>query len=164
MSAYIEIPMPILDQECLIQALERMGFEKSKIEIHETPTQLQGYMGDLRNTTANIVIQKRFVGQASNDLGFRKTASGYRFIVSDYDKRRYNSTWQQRLMNHYAPLYESKLERIAEEERKRIEEEKRVAREERRNIIVENAKRRGYIVSEERQGNTIQLVLVRREY
>ncbi len=165
MSAYMEVAMPILDEECLIQALEEMGFTKEMIEIHKEAVKLEGYEGSLRNNTANIVIRRKFVGSASNDLGFKKTASGYKFVVSDYDSRGYNKTWQNKLMEHYSSLYSEKLRKIKEEEeRKRIEEENRLAREERRNQIIESAKKRGYTVSEKRVGKTIQLVLQKREY
>jgi len=164
MSAYIEIPMPILDQECLIESLKKLGFDKGCLEIHGSAVQLEGYRAAGRDTTAHIVIRKRHISQASSDIGFRKTPSGYRLVVYDADRRRFNVTWQKDLVEAYTSFYQAKLERIAEEERKRIEEQKRIAREERRNVIVENAKNRGYIISEERQGNTIKLVLVRREY
>jgi len=164
MSAYIKINMPITDTECLLKALSELGFDEEIIEVHENPVKLVGYEGSLRNETANIVVRKKHVGTASNDIGFKKTNLGYKFIVSDYDRRKYGSNWQRSLSSKYEKHYESKMLRIKEEERKRIAEEKRRLREEQRDTIVEKAKKKGYAVTEKHEGNTIRLALVKRKY
>ncbi len=44
-------------------------------------------MGDLRTQSANIIIRKKNVGSASNDIGFLKKADGtYELIISQYDR------------------------------------------------------------------------------
>ena len=48
---------------------------------------LYGYQGDRRKETANIVIRRKFVGSASNDLGFQKTDAGYVAVISEFDRR-----------------------------------------------------------------------------
>ena len=164
MSAYIEIPMAITDRECLLKALEDMGFGYEKLEVHNTARKLEGYMGTRRMNTAEIVISRKYVGGSSNDLGFKKTNKGYIFIVSKYDKRRFGSEWLSDLTGKYKVHYHHKLEKLAEDERKRIEEEKRLAREERKKSVIQKAKQMGYMVKEEMVGKQIQLVLVRREY
>jgi len=163
-SAYIEVPMAITDRECLVKALEDIGFGYEKLEVHNTARKLEGYMGTRRMNTAEIVVPKKYVGGSSNDLGFKKTNKGYIFIVSNYDKKKYNSSWLSNLTRKYKVHYDRKLEKLAEEERKRIEEEKRLAREERKKSVVEKAKKMGYMVKEEMMGKQIQLILVRREY
>ena len=50
-------------------------------------TNLYGYTGDRRAQVANIIIRKKHVGAASNDIGFIKTADGkYELIISEYDR------------------------------------------------------------------------------
>lgn len=164
MSAYITIKMPIIDTECLVEALKKMGFDEKCIEVHNEPVKLVGYEGSLRNQTANIVIRKKYVGAASNDIGFKKTNLGYKFIVSEFDRGKYDSNWQKLLLSEYENKFNSKLLRIEEEERKKIEEEKRNLREEQRTTIIERAKKKGYVVTEKREGNIIKLALLKRFY
>jgi len=164
MSAYVEVPMAITDRECLIKALEDVGFNHDKIMVHTTPQKLQGFRGDRRANNAEIIIPRKYVGPSSNDLGFKETATGYKFIVSSFDRMKYGSPWISGLVNRYKIHYSEKLERLAEEERKRIEEEKHEARIERKKSVMKKAKQMGYMIKEETVGKQIQLVLIRREY
>jgi len=61
-----------------------------RIDLNE-PMHLEGYHGDKRAETANIVIPRSLVNQylgggASNDVGFVKTSDGFDAIVSEYDR------------------------------------------------------------------------------
>lgn len=158
------INMPIIDQECLLEALNKMGFVSSMVNVNESPVRLIGYEGVRREETAEIIIPKRYVGSASNDMGFRRTPKGYVMIVSDYDSNQYGSEWKKRLVVHYKTAYEAKLRKLAEEERIRIEEENRKAREVRKAQIIEKAKKMGYMVKEENVGNQIKINLIKRVY
>jgi hypothetical protein len=65
---------------------------KNNVRVDLTnPMHLEGYHGDMRTETANIVIPRSLVNQflgggASNDVGFTKTPDGFDAIVSEYDK------------------------------------------------------------------------------
>src|SRR5271170_265153 len=84
MSAYNEIETQFSDQGCLVEALKEMGYQP---QVSEKPQNLEGYHGDRRQQTAEIVIPRRQVGGASNDVGFKKNADGtFTAIISDYDK------------------------------------------------------------------------------
>ena len=48
---------------------------------------LFGYQGDRRPETAELVVRRRQLGPASNDLGFARTPRGYVPILSEYDQR-----------------------------------------------------------------------------
>lgn len=72
------------DRECLLAALAECGY--AEVEEGESLS-LYGYQGDRRKETANIVIRRKFVGSASNDLGFQKTDAGYIVIISEFDRR-----------------------------------------------------------------------------
>ena len=164
MSAYITLMTPMVDQECLLAALADLGFDRGKVEVHETPVNLVGYQGDRRVQAANIVIRRQHVGSASNDVGFLHTATGYQAHVSGYDHPRYGSGWISQLKGRYDAHWTAKQQRLAEEERRRLEEERRRLVEAQRQSVYERAKKMGYRVKETRQGDTIRLELVKRTY
>lgn len=83
MSAYNEVSTVYSDGDCLVEALKEQGYQP---QVSEKAQQLEGYQGDARKQTAEIIIPRRQVGGASNDVGFKKNADGtYTLLVSDYD-------------------------------------------------------------------------------
>ncbi len=70
--------------ELLLAALATLGYGCEQLEIGEELS-LYGYGGDRREEVADIVIRRRWLHQASNDLGFRLTTAGYVPIVSEWD-------------------------------------------------------------------------------
>lgn len=72
------------DRECLLQALQECGYAETE---EGEAVSLYGYHGDRRPETAQIVVRRKFIGAASNDLGFQKTEAGYVPIISEYDQR-----------------------------------------------------------------------------
>lgn len=72
------------DPECIKASLKELGYT---FEDHKTEQTLQGYRGDNRVQTANIIVRRRHVGAAANDVGFKRKANGkYELIISDYDR------------------------------------------------------------------------------
>ncbi len=71
-------------RECLLAALGELGY--TSVEEGEN-LPLYGYLGDRRAETAHLVVRRRHLGAASNDLGFQKTERGYVPIVSEFDAR-----------------------------------------------------------------------------
>lgn len=72
------------DRECLLNALSECGY--GTVE-EGASLSLYGYQGDKRAETAQIVVRRKFIGSASNDLGFQKTENGYVPVISEYDQR-----------------------------------------------------------------------------
>jgi len=72
------------------------GIVKDSVRVDlANPMHLEGYHGDMRAETANVVIPRSLVNQylgggASNDVGFTKTPDGFDAIVSEYDR---NAWW-----------------------------------------------------------------------
>lgn len=103
MSAYKKIECEIVDKDCLIEALELLGFQP---EVFVEPKNLKGYRGDERKETANIIIPRdqvnKFTG-ASNDIGFlwNENDQKYDFIVSDYDRAKF---MDQRIIQAYVKI------------------------------------------------------------
>lgn len=71
------------DRECLLKALRECGYAETE---EGEALSLYGYRGDRRPETAQIVVRRKFIGAASNDLGFQKTESGYVPVISEYDR------------------------------------------------------------------------------
>ena len=164
MSAYITLMTPMTDRECLLAALADLGFGKAKVEVHEEPTNLVGYEARDRTQVANLVIRRQHVGSASNDIGFLATETGYRALISDFDRGRFGAEWLSRLDASYQTHWTAKQERIAAEERRRLEEERRKLVEAQRKAVHERARKMGYQVKETREGEVIRLVLLKRSY
>ena len=103
MSAYKKIECEIVDKDCLLEALELLGF---KPEVFVEPKNLKGYRGDERKETANIIIPRdqvnKFTG-VSNDIGFlwNEKDQKYDFILSDYDK---SKLMDQRIIQAYVKI------------------------------------------------------------
>jgi hypothetical protein len=84
MSKYQEMRTVVSHEGHLIEALNEMGYTP---EVCAEGTALFGYMGDERSERAQIVIRRRQLDSASNDIGFRRDESGvYRAIISEYDR------------------------------------------------------------------------------
>lgn len=85
MSKYLTFPdVAFKDRRLLLAALTEIGFPIVE-EGKDLP--LYGYEGDRRTETADIVIRRRHVGRASNDIGFARTPDGFVPIVSAFDQR-----------------------------------------------------------------------------
>ena len=179
MSAYIETHTPMIEKDLLIGALCKTGFQRQHIEAHETAQNLVGYEGYGRTQSAEIIIRKRHVGRASNDIGFKMTPTGYKMIISDYDQGRHGRDWQNQLVGHYEIFLrqreeakarrqkeaESEAKRLAEEEaRRKAEEARKKLIQTQKQMIFQRAKKMNYMVKERQVGGEVQILLVRRSY
>ena len=110
MSAYHTQKTCYKDKDCLIEALGEMGYKN--VEVHEVAQHLYGYHGDKRAQTANIIVRRRYVDSAANDLGFVKQEDGtYSAIVSDYDSGKHNTQWMTKLKIAYTERVDMKTAR-----------------------------------------------------
>jgi hypothetical protein len=88
------------DRDCLVEALHEMGY--ADVEIHDDAVNLIGYHADTRPEKANVIVRRKHIGTAANDLGFVKEADGtYSAIVSDYDSRKHGAVWMTGLKKAY---------------------------------------------------------------
>jgi hypothetical protein len=107
MSHFTECEVNFLQkyEKDFIAALEKR-FGKGNVEVHEEGAALYGYQGDNRANydknnknyapPCHIIIRRKHVGSASNDIGYRRTEDGgYVGYVSDYDKHATFSKAQQ---------------------------------------------------------------------
>ena len=85
MSKYLAFPeLAFRDRRLLLAALADLGY--TEVEEGEA-LPLYGYQGDRRPETAELVIRRRYLGSASNDVAFARTSTGYVPILSEYDQR-----------------------------------------------------------------------------
>ena len=84
MSDYIIIELEVSDSNIIKETLKELGYP---FEEHKVAQNLMGYRGDKRSQVSNIIVRRRNVGAASNDVGFLKKANGkYDLILSEYDR------------------------------------------------------------------------------
>ena len=72
------------DRRLLLAALADVGYPD--VEQGEA-LPLYGYEGSRRAETADLVVRRRHLGRASNDLGFRRTDRGFVPVISEFDQR-----------------------------------------------------------------------------
>ncbi len=113
MSAYIKQETCINDEALLLEALKEKGY--SKVEVHTTPQPLVAYQGDYRTADgeghtrnpalamkAHVIIRRKDIGGASNDIGFIKNEKGnYEAVISNYDSHKHNAKWMEELKQDY---------------------------------------------------------------
>jgi len=100
MSAYHELKTQYKDAACLVDALGDMGY--NDVEMHENAVNLVGFHGDIRPEKANIIVRRKNIGSAANDIGFVKRADGtFGAIISDYDSGKHNTSWLNGLKRSY---------------------------------------------------------------
>lgn len=120
MSHYTVLQTQIQDPRLLLEALGDLGFHE--VELHEEAQPLVGYQGDRRYETAEVIIRRKHVGSASNDIGFARQPDGsFQAIVSEFDRSDYDETWIGRLTQRYA--YRAARETLAEQDFDLVEEQ-----------------------------------------
>lgn len=98
-SEFHTVEIEFQDEECLVEALKEIGWTPV---VHEESVSLEGYQGDKRKQKAHIVIPRKVVGSASNDIGFERQADGkYKCHVSAYDQSNWKSK-EQKIKQLYA--------------------------------------------------------------
>ena len=104
MSAYLPFETEFNDRDCLVKALaENDVIQYTNVEVHETPQNLVGYHGDMRQQKAHIIVRRKDIGGASNDIGFLKGENGkFTAIISDFDKNKHNAHYMTGLKRSYA--------------------------------------------------------------
>jgi hypothetical protein len=107
-SEYAQYEGDYADRECLVEALTQQGYAREQIEVHDQPQQLFDYHGhathylDATGDMAEVIVRRRYVGGAANDLGFRKQTDGkYAPIISAYDSSKHNTKWLTGLKDRY---------------------------------------------------------------
>ncbi|THV36364.1 DUF1257 domain-containing protein [Glycomyces buryatensis] len=101
MSHFTTMTTQITDPEALRSALGDVGY--GDVEVHDHAQPLYGYLGDQRSDRANVIVRRRHIGRASNDIGFRREEDGhYLAVISEYDRRVHDDAWLGRVSARHA--------------------------------------------------------------
>jgi hypothetical protein len=101
MSQYHKQKTSYKDEGSLVAGLNAMGYET--VEVHETAQNLVGYHGDLRAEKAHVIVRRKYIDRAANDLGFVKEKDGsFSAIVSAYDSTKHSTQWFIDLKKKYS--------------------------------------------------------------
>src|SRR6266702_2651604 len=107
MSEYKKYPTEYKDKECLKAALAEQGY--TTVEDHDVAQPLVDYHGrqthytDANGDTGNIIVRRKYVGGAANDLGFKKDekTGTYTAMISAFDRGKHNDKWLVDLKRKY---------------------------------------------------------------
>ena len=100
MSKYEELRTVLSEERFLVEAIKDLGYIP---EVSREGLSLTGYLGDERPEKAHIVIRRRQLDSASNDIGFARDANGvYRALISEYDRGiGFDNAWLGRVAQTY---------------------------------------------------------------
>lgn len=100
MSHFTSIKTQIKDVNALKKALADVGF--NDVEVHDTAERLYGFEGSLRRETAEVIIRRKYLGSASNDIGFKQQDDGhFEAVISSYDRYKYSQPWLNQVTQRY---------------------------------------------------------------
>lgn len=100
MSHFTTIRTQIQNVQSLVDALADVGF--TQVEVYESAHHLYGFEGDVRSQTAEVIIRRQYIGDASNDIGFKHQADGtFEAIISEYDRLQYSQAWLNQVAQRY---------------------------------------------------------------
>ena len=100
MSKYNRQKSQYNDRDCLVAALNEQGY--AEVEVHDEAVNLIGYHGDTRPEKANVIVRRKHIVTAANDLGFVRESDGtFSCIVSDYDSHKHGAAWMTELKKAY---------------------------------------------------------------
>lgn len=139
MSHFTEMQVDYLqkNEAQLVAALEEC-FGKGNVEVHENGAALMGYHGDNRANLAksnpnyappcHIIIRRKHVGSASNDVGYRRTEDGkYAAYISDFDQGgHFNKAKQNKVTQDYTVGVTTKQMKLQGYSVKKVDEKGKV--------------------------------------
>ena len=150
MSTRIKTATMFTDAECLKQAIEDTGVKV----ILSTSKSITVDRTDFFGNQEFVLINGKFSYSHYSHDGWGQRYRNYKPTA----------TWLSEVSERYKVRYQEKLDRIAEEERRREEERLRKLVQSRCDEIKAKAKEEGYYIKETEEEGTIRLVLVRTTY
>jgi len=100
LSKYLECNTVLGDRKFLVAALAELGYHA---EVHPDGAALFGYEGRERPERAHVIIRRKELSPASNDIGFARSPDG-RFValLSEYDQQiGYDRQWLGKVQQIY---------------------------------------------------------------
>lgn len=101
MSHFTTLATQLTDSEALCAALVDVGYRD--VEVHDEAQPLYGWRGDQRRDRAHVIVRRKHIGPASNDLGFLQQPDGrYLAVISEYDSSAHDQAWLGRVTARHA--------------------------------------------------------------
>lgn len=101
MSHFTQIDTQIASAEHLVMALKDLGFDR--VEVHRRPQSLEGWVGEMLDHKAHVIVRLHDFGMQQGDLGFRQMKNGYfKLMVPDAARERFGQAWMRTLTQRYA--------------------------------------------------------------
>ena len=147
-----------VDEECLIKAIEA---NETKVTSHNGTIIITDRV-DYYGAEKFVLENGRYVFM--HDSTADRMGNRYPWNRNSLKNWKNVSEWLSDVNKSYNREYELKLERLAEEERRREEERLRKLVEDRRDQIKAKAKEEGYYIKETEEEGKIRLVLTRVSY
>jgi hypothetical protein len=167
MSAVVRTPTPFILANVLESALEAMGAEPvlvtEKVRV-ENPDNRRVIDGDILTNRSDYYGRQFFRFNGDKWLLYHDSSEMRGTIESrEFGTKRYRKVSQflRELEGYYMQAYDHYQTQLAEQERQRLEVERKARVEATRQSAIEKARAQGYSVKERRNGNKIQLVMVR---
>ncbi len=91
MSRYKTIVTELKDRNALLAAIAACGL-LCEVAAPGERLPLYGYEGRQRPETADVVIRRRHIGGAANDLGFVEQSGRFEVVISEYDEGGFEGT------------------------------------------------------------------------
>ena len=158
MSSVIKTNTMFVDEECLIKAIEA---NETKVTSHNGTIIITDRV-DYYGAEKFVLENGRYVFM--HDSTADRMGNRYPWNRNSLKNWKNVSEWLSDVNKSYNREYELKLERLAEEERRREEERLRKLVEDRRDQIKAKAKEEGYYIKETEEEGKIRLVLTRVSY
>ena len=150
MSSRIKTATMFTDAECFKMAIE--DTDVKVVKFSETKIVIDG---------ADFLGKQEFILENGRFVYYRYSHDGWSTMYRHYKPV---GEWLSEVSERYKVRYQEKLERIAEEERRREEERLRKLVQSRCDEIKAKAKEEGYYIKETEEEGMVRLVLVRTTY
>jgi len=100
LSKYLECNTVLGDRTFLVAALAELGYHA---EVHPDGAALFGYEGRERPERAHVIIRRKELSPASNDIGFARSSDGpFVALLSEYDQQiGYDRKWLGKVQQIY---------------------------------------------------------------
>lgn len=158
MSSVIKTNTMFVDCECLVEAVKATGVGVTSYSEERIVTGRVDYYG----AEMFVLEGGRYVFM--HDSTADKMGNRYPWNRNMLHEWKNVGAWLSDVNGFYNDFYRQKLERIAEEERRREQERLRKLVESRRDEIRAKAKEEGYYIKETEEDGKIRLVLTRTTY
>jgi hypothetical protein len=103
MSKFDDYETKMDDRDCLVDALRGIGCKPVLANNQVEGDHLYGYAGDRRAERAQVILPRKTLTSASNDIGFHRGPDGmFAAVISEFDSQSgFGAEWRAKLDKMY---------------------------------------------------------------